>query len=140
MSMFSFVVAFIALLVVGSLWFLLYYYGNPVLKDPDGMARVEGNCGDTMEIGLKVQDGKVVGTHFWTNGCSYSKQCVETAVLLARGKRVDQLFQINMVSIMDRVGQLPETHLHCAQLAEITLQRSAGDYLQKNCKEQASMV
>ena len=32
---------------------------------------------------------------------------------------------------IDRVGQLPETHLHCAQLAEITLQRSLENYLEK---------
>jgi hypothetical protein len=40
-----------------------------------------------------------------------------------------ELKKINMVSIMDEVGQLPETHLHCAQLAEITLQRSVENYL-----------
>ena len=36
-----------------------------------------------------------------------------------------------MVSIMELVGQLPETHLHCAQLAEITLQKSIEDYISK---------
>ncbi len=36
-----------------------------------------------------------------------------------------------MVSIMELVGQLPETHLHCAQLAEITLQKSLEDYISK---------
>jgi len=131
MSIFSIVVAFLALFAVGLLWFIVYYFGNPVLDDPDGIARVEGNCGDTMEIGLKIRDGQVVGTHYWTNGCSYSKQCVETAAMLVKGKALGEAKRINMVSIMDRVGQLPETHLHCAQLAEITLQRSIDDYLGK---------
>jgi NifU-like protein involved in Fe-S cluster formation len=54
---------------------------------------------------------------------------VETAANLARAKNLDELKKINMVSIMDEVGQLPETHLHCAQLAEITLQRSVENYL-----------
>jgi NifU-like protein involved in Fe-S cluster formation len=36
-----------------------------------------------------------------------------------------------MVSIMELVGQLPETHLHCAQLAETTLQKSIEDYISK---------
>lgn len=131
MSIFSIVIAFLVLLVVGLLWFIVYYFGNPVLDDPDGVARVEGNCGDTMEIGLKILDGQVVGTHYWTNGCSFSKQCVETAASLAKGKNLAEVKQINMISIMDRVGQLPDTHLHCAQLAEITLQRSIEDYLRK---------
>jgi len=131
MSIFSIVIAFLVLLVVGLLWFIVYYFGNPVLEDPDGVARVEGNCGDTMEIGLKIQDGQVVGTHYWTNGCSFSKQCVEIAASLAKGKNLAEAKQINMISIMDRVGQLPDTHLHCAQLAEITLQRSIEDYFRK---------
>jgi hypothetical protein len=41
---------------------------------------------------------------------------VETAANLARAKNLQELKKINMVSIMDEVGQLPETHLHCAQL------------------------
>jgi NifU-like protein involved in Fe-S cluster formation len=69
-----------------------------------------------MEIGLKFKDGRVDNTHFWTNGCSFSKHCVETAANLARAKNLQELKKINMVSIMDEVGQLPETHLHCAQL------------------------
>ena len=134
MSIESWVVACITLLAVGGLWFLLYYLGNPVVEDPDGSARVEGNCGDTMEIAIKVRQGKIVGSHFWTNGCSYSKQCVEAATILAHGQNIRQVSKINMISIMDRVGQLPETHLHCAQLAEITLQRSLADYLNKSGK------
>ena len=129
MSLFSIVVAFLVLLVVGFLWFIVYYFGNPVLETPDGIARVEGNCGDTMEIGLKIKDGKVVGTHYWTNGCSFSKRCVETAAMLAKGKTIPEVGRINMISIMDQIGQLPDTHLHCAQLAEITLQKSIQNYV-----------
>lgn len=132
MSIESWLIACITLLAVGGLWFLMYYFGNPVVKDPDGSARVEGNCGDTMEIAIKVREGKIVGSHFWTNGCSYSKQCVEAATILAHGQNIDQVAKINMISIMERIGQLPETHLHCAQLAEITLQRSLADYLHKS--------
>jgi NifU-like protein involved in Fe-S cluster formation len=129
MSIFTIFMAFLVLLALGLTWFFIYYFGNPVLDNPDGIAKVVGNCGDTMEIGLKFRDGRVEETHFWTNGCSFSKICVETAANLARSKTLAELKKINMVSIMDEVGQLPETHLHCAQLAEITLQRSVENYL-----------
>ncbi len=135
MSIFSIVIAFLVLLAVGLVWFIIYYFGNPVLDDPDGVARVEGNCGDTMEIGLKVKNGRVTGTHFWTNGCSFSKRCVETAAMLANGKSLAEVKKINMISIMDQVGQLPDTHLHCAQLAEITLQRSLDNYIEQKRNE-----
>lgn len=123
--------AFVVLLAVGLTWFFIYYVANPVLDNPDGIARVVGNCGDTMEIGLKFKDGRVEKTHHWTNGCSFSKHCVEAAAGLAHAKTVDELQKINMVVIMDVVGQLPETHLHCAQLAEITLRQSVENYLQR---------
>ena len=131
MTIFSGFLAFIVLFVIGLAWFFIYYYANPVIDKPDGIARVTGNCGDTMEIGLKFQGDRVQDTHHWTNGCSFSKHCVETAARLARDKTVEELQKINMVTIMDEVGKLPETHLHCAQLAETTLQRSVKNYLQK---------
>ncbi len=121
--------AFLVLFGVGLTWFVIYYFGNPVLENPDGIAKVVGNCGDTMEIGLKFSNGRVKETHHWTNGCSFSKHCVETAANLARAKSIEELKKINMISIMEEIGQLPDTHLHCAQLAEITLQRSVENYL-----------
>ncbi len=129
MTIFSGFLVFAVIFVVGLAWFFIYYYGNPVIEEPDGIARVTGNCGDTMEIGLKFHGDRVQKTHHWTNGCSFSKHCVETAARLADNKTVAELQKINMVTIMDEVGKLPETHLHCAQLAELTLQRSVGNYL-----------
>ncbi len=131
MTIFSAFLAFVVLLSIALLWFLIYYFANPVLDNPDGLAKVVGNCGDTMEIGLIFNDNRVSQTHHWTNGCSFSKHCVETAVKLSRNKTVEELQKINMISIMDEVGKLPESHLHCAQLAEITLQRSVKNYLAK---------
>ncbi len=131
MSIFSVFMAFLVVLAVGFAWFFVYYFANPVLENPDGIAKVVGNCGDTMEIGLQIKNGRVEATHYWTNGCSFSKHCVETAANLARSKTIAELKKINMVTIMDEMGQLPETHLHCAQLAEITLQRSVENYLER---------
>lgn len=125
------VIAIALMVAVGAVWFLLHYYGNPVVENPQGLAKVSGNCGDTMEIGLQIRDNIVTATHGWTDGCSYSKLCVEAAAMLARDKSIGEVKRINMVSIMELVGQLPETHLHCAQLAEITLQKSLEDYISK---------
>lgn len=35
----------------------------------------------------------------------------------------------NMTHIIEKVGRIPDDHLHCAQLAEITLQKALDDYL-----------
>jgi len=123
--------AFALIFAVGAVWFLLHYYGNPVIDNPQGLAKVAGNCGDTMEIGLQIENNVVCSAHSWTDGCAYSKLCVEAAVMLARDKPLAEVKKINMISIMELIGQLPETHLHCAQLAETTLQKSVEDYISK---------
>jgi len=122
-------VAILLVLAVGLVWFLLHYFGNPVVESPEGIAKVAGNCGDTMEIGLRVEDNVVTSAHCWTDGCAYSKLCVEAAVMLARDKTIGEVKKINMITIMDLTGELPESHLHCAQLAETTLQKSVEDYI-----------
>jgi nitrogen fixation NifU-like protein len=104
---------------------------NKPLENPDGYAKVTGNCGDTMEIALKFKDGKVVKSSAWTNGCSFSKSSVETAAMLARNRSIDEVEKITSMTIMEQTGQLPDTHLHCAQLAETTLQMAV-----KSCREQ----
>ncbi len=123
-------VAFGVLFIVGLCWFGLHYFANPPLTDPDGTAKITGNCGDTMEIALCFSEGTVKQTRSWTNGCAVSKQCVEAAVMLAAGKTPAEIRKINMMHIMDIVGQLPDTHLHCAQLAETTLQAALKDHIQ----------
>jgi nitrogen fixation protein NifU and related proteins len=128
MTFIHFSLPILAILLVAAAWFILHYYANPVIEHPDGIAKVTGNCGDTMEIALQFNEGRVAGTHCWTNGCSVSKSCVEAAAMLARNKTALELLSINMTTIMDVIGQLPETHLHCAQLAEITLRRAIEDY------------
>ncbi|MEJ2057164.1 MAG: iron-sulfur cluster assembly scaffold protein, partial [Desulfofustis sp.] len=89
------------MVAVSAVWFLLHYYGNPVVENPEGIAKVSGNCGDTMEIGLQIRDDIITSTHSWTDGCSYSKLCVEAAAMLARDKKIDEAKKINMVSIME---------------------------------------
>lgn len=41
-----------------------------------------------------------------------------------------------MVDIMELVGQLPQTHLHCAQLAVATLQEAVKKYEMREKKEE----
>lgn len=131
MDILNIALAFLVLLVLALCWFGFHYLANPLIENPDGVAKVAGNCGDTMEIALQFRGDRVYNSHHWTNGCSFSKRCVEAAAMLAHDKTITELKKINMITIMDQIGKLPETHLHCAQLAETTLQRAAKDYLAK---------
>lgn len=119
--------------IVG-LWFIVYYLLNPNIKDPDGHAKITGKCGDTMEISLKFEDGKVVETSCWTDGCAHSYNSVCAAADLAKGKTPDEILEIDATCISEYVGGLPADHLHCAQLAEETLQAAVHHYMIKMSK------
>lgn len=121
--------AFGVLLLLGLCWFGFHYWANPPMEQPDAEARITGNCGDTMEIGLRFENDRVEKVRYLSDGCGISKKCIEGAALLAKGKSPDELRKINMMHIMDLVGQLPDSHLHCAQLAETTLQHALKNYV-----------
>lgn len=131
MTLLQFTMLFLILLFFVGGWVLFSYLLNSEMKDPDGYARVTGNCGDTMELSFKVEDGVVVETHHWSNGCSISSQCIESAARIVLNKTPIDIRSINMMHIMDDVGRLPDSHLHCAQLAETTVQKAIDDYQQK---------
>ncbi len=113
------------------IWFVIYYLLNPSVKDPDGHAKITGKCGDTMEISLKFDGGKMKDASCWTDGCAYSYNSVCAAADLAKGKTPDEILKIDAEAIQEYIGGLPSDHLHCAKLAEETLQAALNDYMVK---------
>jgi len=96
---------------------------------PDGFGRVTGPCGDTMEIYLKVRDGKVINASFWTDGCGPSIASGSMVTELAKEKSLIEARKITQDDILDALGGLPEDSLHCALLAANTLKEAIKDYL-----------
>ncbi len=132
MTIFNMLMVTLAMTVVALAWFGLHYYLNPPIENPDGIARETASCGDTMEVALKFNGPRVADVRCWTDGCAISKMCVETVGMLSRGKTVPELRSIDIPAIMERVGELPDTHMHCAVLAERTLQKAVTVYELKN--------
>lgn len=99
------------------------------MPDADGFASVTGPCGDTMEIWLKVKEGRVVDATFWTDGCGPTIACGSMVTELVKGKGIAEVLRITQDDILSRLGGLPEEHLHCALLAANTLREAIRDYL-----------
>jgi nitrogen fixation NifU-like protein len=99
------------------------------ISSPDGFARITGSCGDTMEIRLKVKDGKVLNASFWTDGCGCSIASGSTVTELAKGKSISEAQKITQQDVLDALDGLPEDDLHCALLAANTLKEAIKDYL-----------
>ena len=94
-----------------------------------GFGRVTGPCGDTMEIYLKVRDGRVRNASFLTDGCGTTIASDSMATELAKGKSISEAQKITQQDVLNALGGLPEDSLHCALLAANTLREAIKDYL-----------
>lgn len=100
------------------------------IDNPDGYAKVKGPCGDTMEMFLSMKDEKIFQFTFQTDGCGTTIACGSIATEMALNKNVTEaLAVISAGEILKKLGGLPESDVHCAQLAAETLRRALADYL-----------
>ena len=108
------------------------YGTNPrncgTMENPEGYAKITGPCGDTVEIFLRVKNGKIEDIRYTTDGCMTSHAAVSAATVMARGKAPKDCIRINQSSILDHLGGLPEDAEHCALLAATTLHRALRNF------------
>ena len=97
---------------------------NRRIEDPDGHARLTGECGDTVEFFLKVRNGKVEEAAFTIDGCIPAYASVAAAAEMARGRTLRECLGIHQSAIADYLGGMPEEDRHCALLAARALQKA----------------
>jgi len=102
---------------------------NGRMENPDGWARITGECGDTMEIYLKFKDNHVVDASYFTDGCASSMVSGSFASELALGKSPEELTDITADDVLAAIGRLPEDDLHCTTLAARTIQAALDNYM-----------
>lgn len=103
---------------------------NPhVMDNPDGHARIKGPCADTMDIFIRVGDGKIADASFMTDGCLTSIVSGSMAVEMATGQGLSEAMAISRDAILWNLGGLPEDSQHCALLAANTLRAAIDDFL-----------
>jgi nitrogen fixation NifU-like protein len=102
-----------------------------VLEDPDGCGRITGPCGDTIQIHLKVEGGKIVDCKFITDGCGPSTASGSAVTEMAKGKTIEDALRINANAVLAVLDGLPEESIHCPTLAVNTLRAAIEDYKNK---------
>jgi nitrogen fixation NifU-like protein len=101
-------------------------YGS--MEKPDGYAKVTGPCGDTVEIFLRVKNGKIEDIRYTTDGCMTSHAAVSAATVMAKGKALKDCIRINQSSVLEHLGGLPDEAKHCALLAATTFHRALRNF------------
>ena len=99
------------------------------LPEATSSARVNGPCGETMEIYLLIEGEEIKDGSFFTDGCGASRLCGALALMLAIGKNLDDAAMVEGDTLLGMVENLPEDHQHCAHLAAGTLQTALHNYV-----------
>jgi len=100
------------------------------IENPDGYGKVTGSCGDTMEMFIKTRNNQIIECGFQTDGCGSSIVCGSVATELVQNRPLTQaLGVVSDDKILKTLGGLPESDVHCAQLAAETMQCALRDCL-----------
>ncbi len=98
------------------------------MRDANAHARYEGPCGDTAEMWLRIDGGRIRKATFMTDGCAPSVACCAAAARLVEGMAVERAKQLSQQEVLDVSGAIPPDHHHCALLAATTIQSAVLDW------------
>ncbi|MBF0120655.1 MAG: iron-sulfur cluster assembly scaffold protein [Desulfobacterales bacterium] len=88
-----------------------------IITDPDGYGKRTGDCGDTVEMFLKVSGDTLSFVSFNIDGCINTHACANAVVNLVEGKKIDEAWEINVEKVVNYLETLPHEKIHCAELA-----------------------
>ena len=100
-----------------------------LIKKPDVNLAYTGPCGDTMKLYLKISDdGVVEDAKFQYLGCPGAASSGSAITRIVKGKTLEDAKRITEQDILQELGGLPESKLHCPKLAVTTLQKAITKY------------
>ena len=102
------------------------------IKDADAIGKV-GNpqCGDIMQIYIKVKDNKIEDIKVKTFGCVASLSTSDVVCDLAIGKTLEVAEKITKDDVIKELGELPPQKVHCSVLAQEALKDAIDNYRKK---------
>lgn len=95
----------------------------------DGLGRASIPCGDSMQICLRVSNGRILEAKFMTDGCGPVIACGSMATDLVKGKTINEAMAVAEDDIITSLDGLPDSETHCATLAVSALKQALVDYL-----------
>jgi len=98
------------------------------LEHADSHIRITGPCGDTIEMWLVIEDGKISDIRFMTDGCGATITCASYVTGAAKGKSIEEALRIRQEDVDEYFEGLPDEHKHCAKLAVMTLTAAIEKY------------
>ena len=97
------------------------------IEAPSGRAVGVGQCGDSVEVTLRVEGECIRDIRYLPRGCAFTIACSSAMSELAKNRTLEQALEISPQDVEFELGGLPEDHLHCARLAVNTLGEAIAD-------------
>ncbi|MGM0403601.1 MAG: iron-sulfur cluster assembly scaffold protein [Thermodesulfobacteriota bacterium] len=94
------------------------------LHHPDAYGRNTGDCGDSIEIFLMIQNGRIDTVSFAIDGCVNTRASANMLGDMIEKKTVGEAWKIRPDDIASALETLPEASYHCAELAAGALYRA----------------
>lgn len=107
------------------------------IKKPDGKATV-GNpqCGDIMQMTIKVGKNKkgeeiIKDIKFKALGCGAAIATSSVGTTMVKGKTLERALELSNEQVVEALGGLPATKIHCSNLAAEAVRKAIEDYKKK---------
>jgi nitrogen fixation NifU-like protein len=101
------------------------------LDNPGGTGAAVGNCGDSIEVTLRIETGAIADITILPLGCIYTLVCSSAMSELAKERALEQALDLEPYDVVNALGGLPEDHLYCARLTINTLGEAIADYYRR---------
>ena len=90
-------------------------------------------CGDSLDMDLKFDDGKVIDVKFRGSGCAICMACTSVLTELVKGKSITDVRNIQKADILSELGleHLQAVRIKCALLSLKILKFALYKYLAK---------
>jgi len=98
------------------------------LSEADGVGRITGTCGDTVQIQVRVEDERISESRFMTDGCGTSIACGSMLTEMITDKTIEGALAITSDDLLRSLDGLPEEYVHCSVLAVSVLREAIADY------------
>jgi len=112
---------------------VIEHYTNPrnvgKIENASGIGEV-GNpvCGDIMKMFIKVENNIIVDVKFKTFGCGAAIATSSISTEMIKGKTIEEALKLKNTDVVNSLGGLPPTKLHCSVLAEEAIHEAIADY------------
>lgn len=91
-------------------------------------------CGDVMQLQIKVENGVIQDAKFKTFGCGSAIASSSLATEMLKGMSIDEAEKVRNTQLANELS-LPPVKIHCSVLAEDAIKLAIADY-----KEKAGLV